>query len=242
MPMSIDDLKKFALDVHNFAYGTEYDDPDIVSAMDFDAIIEKMKTDEKKLVDANKGLSDGYKKDMNRLKRLIVKEKKKSASLEECEEISQDLLSKATDEIDRLETNLKKVPRKSMNYKYMKEMEEQIKESHLKLTDVLTQLDEQKSFAAGHEQQANENHVRYLDEQVKVSEQTEKVKELTKKVKEQKIVIDGHNLQMDFMGCHETTDYRKFNKYLHTSCSKADYEKFYHWFDMFQMDIEFIMD
>ena len=77
MPMSIDDLKKFALDVHNFAYGTEYDDPDIVSAMDFDAIIEKMKTDEKKLVDANKGLSDGYKKDMNRLKRLIVKEKKK---------------------------------------------------------------------------------------------------------------------------------------------------------------------
>jgi len=42
-------LKQFALAVHNFAYGTEWDDEDIVSAMDFDTIIEKMKTDEKEL-------------------------------------------------------------------------------------------------------------------------------------------------------------------------------------------------
>ena len=40
-------LKQFALDVHNFAYGTEWDDKDIVSAMDFDLIVEKMKKDEK---------------------------------------------------------------------------------------------------------------------------------------------------------------------------------------------------
>ena len=43
------ELKKFALDVHNFAYGTEWDDKDIVSAMDFDGIVEKMKEDEKEL-------------------------------------------------------------------------------------------------------------------------------------------------------------------------------------------------
>tara|TARA_R110000765_G_scaffold114032_4_gene206603 strand:+ start:713 stop:1111 length:399 start_codon:yes stop_codon:yes gene_type:complete len=41
------ELNQFALAVHNFAYGTEWDDEDIVSAMDFDGIIEKMKNDEK---------------------------------------------------------------------------------------------------------------------------------------------------------------------------------------------------
>jgi len=39
-------LKQFALNVHNFAYGTKWDDEDIVSAMDFEGIIEKMKKDE----------------------------------------------------------------------------------------------------------------------------------------------------------------------------------------------------
>lgn len=39
-------LKEFALNVHNFAYGTKWDDEDIVSAMDFEGIIEKMKKDE----------------------------------------------------------------------------------------------------------------------------------------------------------------------------------------------------
>ena len=40
------ELKQFALKVHNFAYGTEWDDEGIVSAMDYDAIVEKMKKDE----------------------------------------------------------------------------------------------------------------------------------------------------------------------------------------------------
>ena len=47
MPLSIKTLQQFALKVHNFAYGTEWDDEDIVSAMAFDEIIEKMIKDEK---------------------------------------------------------------------------------------------------------------------------------------------------------------------------------------------------
>ena len=46
-------LKQFALAVHNFAYGSKWNDKDIVSAMDFDAIIEKMKKDEKELKEEN---------------------------------------------------------------------------------------------------------------------------------------------------------------------------------------------
>lgn len=47
-------LKQFALKVHNFAYGTKWDDEDIVSAMDFDCIIEKMQKDEKELEEYSK--------------------------------------------------------------------------------------------------------------------------------------------------------------------------------------------
>ena len=46
MPITMEELKKFALDVHNFAFGTDWDDLDIVSAMDFDGILKKMKSDE----------------------------------------------------------------------------------------------------------------------------------------------------------------------------------------------------
>ena len=56
MPVSIKTLKQFALKVHNFAYGTEWDDEDIVSAMAFDEIIEKMMKDEKKLEEQVKKL------------------------------------------------------------------------------------------------------------------------------------------------------------------------------------------
>lgn len=237
------DLKNFALDVHNFAYGTKYNDCDIVSAMDFDAIIKKMKDDEKNLLDANKGLYDltnvdvveETKNDINRLKGLIIKEKKKTASLQES-------LSKATDKIDELETHLTKVPKKSMNYKYMKELEGQVYESHMKLTDILTQLDHQKMCSQCHEQQAGANHVRYLDEQVKVYEQTEKVKELTDEVKKLTDEVDGNNLLMDFMGCHDDSNYDEFNIYLHQRCSKEEYKKFYEWFSMEEMGREFIKD
>tara|TARA_R110000803_G_scaffold71150_1_gene134257 strand:+ start:274 stop:915 length:642 start_codon:yes stop_codon:yes gene_type:complete len=37
------------MNVHNFAYGTNYDDPDIVSSFDFDAIIKEMEKDEKEM-------------------------------------------------------------------------------------------------------------------------------------------------------------------------------------------------
>jgi hypothetical protein len=45
-PTKLDELKQFAVDVHNFAFGTQWDDLDIVSAMDFDCILLKMKKDE----------------------------------------------------------------------------------------------------------------------------------------------------------------------------------------------------
>ena len=53
-------LKDFALKVHNFAYGTEWDDEDIVSAMDFDGIIEKMKKDEKELTKEVEDMKQQY--------------------------------------------------------------------------------------------------------------------------------------------------------------------------------------
>ncbi len=39
-------LKQFSMEVHNFAFSTEYDDLDIVSAFDLDSIIEELKKDE----------------------------------------------------------------------------------------------------------------------------------------------------------------------------------------------------
>ena len=44
-----DELKQFAMNVHNFAFCTKYDDEDIVSSFDLDAILEEMKKDEDKL-------------------------------------------------------------------------------------------------------------------------------------------------------------------------------------------------
>tara|TARA_R100000781_G_C4076960_1_gene126430 strand:- start:780 stop:1157 length:378 start_codon:yes stop_codon:yes gene_type:complete len=60
MPVSIKTLKQFALKVHNFAYGTEWDDEDIVSAMAFDEIIEKMMNDEKKLEEQVKKVQEAH--------------------------------------------------------------------------------------------------------------------------------------------------------------------------------------
>ena len=62
-----EELKQFALAVHNFAFGTEWDDEDIVSAMGFDGIIEKMKNDEKGEMDENKKLKAENKKLNERL-------------------------------------------------------------------------------------------------------------------------------------------------------------------------------
>ena len=51
-------LKNFALDVHNFAYGTKLNDEDIVSDMDFNTIMEKMKKDEEELKEKNDDLQN----------------------------------------------------------------------------------------------------------------------------------------------------------------------------------------
>tara|TARA_R110001632_G_scaffold7543_1_gene30031 strand:- start:6742 stop:7122 length:381 start_codon:yes stop_codon:yes gene_type:complete len=44
--MTMEQLKQFALDVHNFAFSTKYDDLDIVSAMDLDSVVEELNKDE----------------------------------------------------------------------------------------------------------------------------------------------------------------------------------------------------
>ena len=35
-------LKEFAMKAHNFAYGTEFNDPDIVDSFDFDGLLDKL--------------------------------------------------------------------------------------------------------------------------------------------------------------------------------------------------------
>ena len=47
----LDKLNQFAMEVHNFAYGTEFDDVDIVSSFGFTTILDKMKHDENVWID-----------------------------------------------------------------------------------------------------------------------------------------------------------------------------------------------
>lgn len=47
----LDRLKKFAMEIHNMSYGTEYNDTDIVSSFDFGGILPKMKRDENNWID-----------------------------------------------------------------------------------------------------------------------------------------------------------------------------------------------
>ena len=56
--MTMEQLKQFALDVHNFAFSTKYDDLDIVSAMDLDSVVEELKKDEEQLKEDNEELKD----------------------------------------------------------------------------------------------------------------------------------------------------------------------------------------
>ena len=51
MKKKLDKLNQFAMGVHNFAYGTEYDDVDIVSSFEFTSILDKMKHAEKSWID-----------------------------------------------------------------------------------------------------------------------------------------------------------------------------------------------
>jgi hypothetical protein len=44
-------LNQFAMGVHNFAYGTEYNDVDIVSSFEFTSILDKMKHAENSWID-----------------------------------------------------------------------------------------------------------------------------------------------------------------------------------------------
>ena len=47
----LDKLNQFAMWVHNFAYGTEYNDVDIVSSFEFTSLLDKMKHAEKGWID-----------------------------------------------------------------------------------------------------------------------------------------------------------------------------------------------
>ncbi len=58
-------LKQFAMKVHNFAFCTKYDDEDIVSSFDLDAILEEMKKDEDKLKKENEAMVKTLPNDMD---------------------------------------------------------------------------------------------------------------------------------------------------------------------------------
>ncbi len=58
-------LKQFAMKVHNFAFCTKYDDEDIVSSFDLDAILEEMKKDEDKLKNENEAMVKTLPNDMD---------------------------------------------------------------------------------------------------------------------------------------------------------------------------------
>ena len=72
MPVSIETLKQFALKVHNFACGTEWDDEGIVSAMVLDDIIEKMIKDEKMLEEQEDMLNNVVRLDDVRKSTVII--------------------------------------------------------------------------------------------------------------------------------------------------------------------------
>jgi len=68
------ELKDFALKVHNFAFGTKWDDAGVVSAMDFDAIVEEMKKDEREALaqyNVVVGTSNGYADEVLELKAAL---------------------------------------------------------------------------------------------------------------------------------------------------------------------------
>jgi hypothetical protein len=51
-------MKQFAMWVHNFAYGTEYNDVDIVSSFEFTSILDKMKHAENSWIEEVRSLND----------------------------------------------------------------------------------------------------------------------------------------------------------------------------------------
>ena len=53
-----EELKQFALDVHNFAFSTKWDDLDIVSAMDLASVVDELKKDECNLYQMIAGLKE----------------------------------------------------------------------------------------------------------------------------------------------------------------------------------------
>jgi len=69
-----DKMKQFAMGVHNFAYGTEYNDVDIVSSFEFTSILDKMRADEKgwidEVADLRKEVAD-LKKERTKYKHLV---------------------------------------------------------------------------------------------------------------------------------------------------------------------------
>jgi len=123
------ELKQYALKVHNFAYGTEWDDEDIVSAMDFDGIIEKMKKDEEELIKKaqEQPREDqwpiAYREKNEQIEKLQEENKKlkeKKHDWDHCADGEMIILER---EIDKLKEDLIKVPKHSMNYQYMRELE-----------------------------------------------------------------------------------------------------------------------
>ena len=92
-------LKQFALDVHNFAFSTNMDDLDIVSAMDLGSVVEELNKDEDKLY---KEIEE-QKKEIERRDEIIQNHIKELTFQKECRETENKEIAELKKERDSYE-------------------------------------------------------------------------------------------------------------------------------------------
>ena len=118
-------LKEFAMNVHNFAYGTSYNDPDIMDSVeDLDDIVDKLKKDEdtanedlrdeiKELLDVIKALKEDLKETeedtANEELEYLKKEHQKLRKKHEKLAVEFDELEEVASEIDDLDEQIEKL-------------------------------------------------------------------------------------------------------------------------------------
>ena len=119
------ELTNFAMKVHNLVFGTDYNDPEIVSSMDLDSITDKMKKDhddwieeiterdglrlelgeimDKFNIDRNRQIDHVFEEELEKARELRREVRHLKQDLQE----AQDIVFRLTDEIHDLELNLR---------------------------------------------------------------------------------------------------------------------------------------
>lgn len=96
-------FKQFALDVHNFAFSTNMDDLDIVSAMDLGSVVEELNKDEDKMYKEIEEL----KKEIERRDEIIQNHIKELTFQKECRETENKEIAELKKEKEDEEVNVK---------------------------------------------------------------------------------------------------------------------------------------